>query len=110
MPNLDLFAPATVTLDDVELWLRTVPRLCDLNRADQVLYYIDNYDVVNKIIKAKLDNSFYSLNDKLPDDKQNLSNMLQPLIKPRYHPLPFVPYASHIKRNRAQQATTLQNI
>lgn len=109
MPNLDLFSPATVTLDDVELWLRTVPRLCDLNRADQVLYYIDNYDVVNKIIKAKLDKSFYSLNELLPNDKENLSHMIKPLINPRYHPLPFVPYSAHIKRERAQQAIPQQN-
>lgn len=93
MPNLDFFAPATVTLDDVELWLRTVPRLCDLNRPDQVLHYIHNYDVVNKIIKAKLDKSFYSLNELLPNDKENLSHALKPLIKPHYHPLPFVPFS-----------------
>ena len=98
MPNLDFFAPATVTLDDVELWLRTVPRLCDLNRPDQVLYYIDNYDVVNKIIKAKLDKSFYSLNELLPNDKENLSHTLKPLIKPKFHALPFIPYAAHLKR------------
>lgn len=75
-----------------------MPRLCDSNRPDQVLCHIENYDIVNKIIKAKLDNSVYSLNDKLPDDNKKLSNMPQPLIKPRYHPSPFIPYSAHLKR------------
>ena len=93
--NYDLFNDATVTLDDVELWLCTVPRFNDTTAHTRVLNYTENYDTINKIIRAKVDKSFYYL---IPDDKENLSRALQPLIKPKFHPLHFVPYRLHQKR------------
>lgn len=98
MPNLDLFAPATVTLNDVELWIRTVPRFDDTTAHSRVLNYATNYDVVNKIIRAKANNSFYQKQDI---DKQNLSRALEPLFKPRFKPCQITSYSEIIRRKKA---------
>lgn len=87
--NYDLFSDATVTLDDVELWLSTIPRFTDDNRQEPVLNYITNYDVVNKIIRAKVNKSFYQL---CVTDKFYLSDSIKPLIKNKYRPCSFEPY------------------
>jgi ABC-type uncharacterized transport system permease subunit len=91
MDNLDLFDDVNVTLKDVELWLRCVPRLTDDNRENHVRDYILNYDVINKIKSAKRDKSFYSLNHVSNIDNENLSHNLQHLIKSN-----FVSGCSHI--------------
>lgn len=87
----DLFGEVIVTYDDVELWLRAIPRHVDGQRENQVQDYVENYNVVNKIREAKLNNSFYSLNDNLPLDKQNLSQILKNLLKPKFKTLPILP-------------------
>jgi hypothetical protein len=80
MDNLELFDDVSVSLNDVELWLRAVPRLNDDARANHVQDYIKNYDVVNKIIAAKHDSSFYCLNESTYIDNEiyqpTLSNSL----------------------------------
>lgn len=86
--NYDLFDTATVTLDDVELWLKAVPRFTDETAPNRLLSYAVDYDVVNKIRTAKVNKSFYQLQ---VIDKQNLSRSIKPLIKPKYKPCTFHP-------------------
>lgn len=99
MYNLDLFDDFRVTLDDVELWLRTTPRFEDDSRPDAVLNYCRNYDVVNKIIEQKRRGEFYISNDACEDDKRSLSKSIQPLINTRFKPCPHIPFSLYTKRN-----------
>jgi hypothetical protein len=66
--DYDLFGDVIVTLDDVELWLDTVPRYLS-NAPNARLRYAKNYDIASKIKVAKMNNTFY----QLEADKQNLS-------------------------------------
>jgi hypothetical protein len=93
--DLDLFGEVVITYDDVKLWLNTVPRIDNQHRANHVHDYINNYDVVNKIKRAKLDNSFYSLNAEIKDDKQNLSNAIKSSFKYKFKPLAILPRSMH---------------
>lgn len=68
--QLELFG-YSATLNDVELWLRSVPRFDDETRPNHVEDYIRGWDVVNKIIRAKSMNTF---NHTVGIDKQNLSS------------------------------------
>lgn len=99
MYNLDLFDDFSVTLDDVELWLRTIPRFEDDSRPDAVLDYCRNYDVVNKIIEQKRLGTFESLNDDFEIDKRSLSKSISPLISSRFKPCPHIPFSLYTKRN-----------
>lgn len=94
----DLFGDVIVTRDDVETWLRSIPRYDDGMRETQIEQYIAAYDVVNKIKRAKLDNSFYCLNDKFRTDLKNLSITLANVLKPRFMPLAHITYAQKLKR------------
>lgn len=96
--QLDLF-DATITLDDVELWLRTVPLFDDTTAPSRALNYIETFDVYNKIITAKHNKYFYQL---IVIDKQNLSRALLPLIKPKYRPCPHIPFSEFQKRLRSE--------
>lgn len=93
--DLDLFGDVVVTYDDVNLWLSTVPRLDDQHRVDHVSDYIKNYDVIAKIKRAKLDNSFYCLNVATKDDKLNLSIAIKSSFKYKFRPLPILPLSMH---------------
>lgn len=80
--DIDLFGEVVVTYDDVELWLRAVPRKVDGVRENHVKDYINNYNVVCKIKSAKLDGSFYYLCRGLSYNNQNLSQIIYKLLKP----------------------------
>lgn len=67
--QLELFG-YSATLSDVELWLRHVARFDDDTRQNHVEDYIRNWDVLNKIIRAKTMGNF---NQTVGIDKQNLS-------------------------------------
>ncbi|MES2181641.1 MAG: hypothetical protein V4493_06045 [Pseudomonadota bacterium] len=95
----DLFGQVIVTNDDVELWLRTVPRFTDDTRINHVQDYIKNYDVVNKIIRAKHDGSFYRLNDSPYIDNQNLSYNLKHLLKSKFVRSAHIPFSLFKKRD-----------
>lgn len=56
----DLFGDIAVSLDDVELWLDFVPRIPRTSPRRRE-YYANNWDVVNKIKRAKLDGTFDAL-------------------------------------------------
>ena len=56
----DLFGDVIVTLDDVELWLNEVPKNLS-HLSNSRLLYAKNYDVANKIKRAKLNGTFYDL-------------------------------------------------
>ncbi len=98
MLNLDLFGDVVVTLDDVEFWLRNVPKFDDNNRANHVHDYVLNYAVVDKIKRAKVNNSFESLNQHIRIDRQNLSDKLQFLVKPQFKPCPHIHYGLYLNR------------
>lgn len=105
--NYDLFNEATVTLDDVELWLRCIPRFSDNDAPTRVLQYTETYDIYNKIMRAKVNKSFYDL---VATDKQNLSYTLQDLIKPKFRPLQIAPHsvlrqreARHLAQSKSVQ-------
>lgn len=98
--DLDLFGDVVVTYDDVNLWLSNVPRLDDRHREDHVKDYIKNYDVIAKIKRAKLDNSFYCLNEKAHNDKQNLSIAIKSSFKYQFIPLPILPLSMHRREMR----------
>ncbi len=100
MYNLDLFDDVTVSLDDVELWLRCIPRFDDTNRANHVRDYIVNYDVVNKIKEAKRDKSFYSLKSKVEIDLENLSRAIEPMARSKFKSCAFLP-RSMIRHSQA---------
>lgn len=100
MYNLDLFDDVTVSLDDVELWLRCIPRFDDTTRASHVRDYIVNYDVVNKITVAKLDKSFYSLKSQYDIDLENLSRAILPMARCKLKPCAFLP-RSMIRHSKA---------
>jgi len=55
--DLDMFGEVIVTLDDVNLWLDTIPQIsmCSNQRRN---YYAQFNDVANKIKLSKLDGSF----------------------------------------------------
>lgn len=89
--DVDLFGEVVITYDDVEKFLRSIPRLVDGARYEAVKSYVITYDVVNKIKRMKLDNSFYSLNDLLLIDNQKLSPMLHKLLKPKFKASPIIP-------------------
>lgn len=93
-----MFDEYTVSLDDVELWLRCVPRFTDDNRASHVRDYIKDYDVVNKIKAAKLDKSFYSLNHDSNFDNENLSKNLVHLVKSNFARSAHIPFSLFTKR------------
>jgi hypothetical protein len=67
----ELFNESRVTFTDVELWLRSIPRLNEENRTNHVHDYIRNYEVVNKIRRAK---SLEIFNHTVGIDKKNLIN------------------------------------
>lgn len=96
--DTDLFGEVIITYEDIATWLRTVPRFNDDTRKSAIAEYVNGYDVVNKIKRAKLNNSFYCLNDSCSIDKPNLSHTLESVIKPRFKPLPFITYAQQQKR------------
>lgn len=84
--QLELFNDTRVTYTDVELWLLTVPRLSEANRKNHVQDYIRNYDVINKIKRAKALEIF---NHTVGIDKQNLSrpallDFVADFFKPKY--------------------------
>lgn len=99
MDNLDLFDDVSVSLNDVELWLHWIPRLDDSSRENHVQDYIKNYDVVNKIIRAKHVGSFYRLNDSPYIDNQNLSCNLKHLLKSKFVRSAHIPFSLLKKRN-----------
>lgn len=58
----DLFGEVPVTVEDVRTWLRLVPRLDpDSPRAAM---YCRSWSVPRKIAAAKMDGSFWSLEDE----------------------------------------------
>lgn len=96
----DLFGDIIVTYDDVELWLRSIPRLNDDARANHVQDYINNYGVVCKIKASKLDKSFYCLNQDCCNDSFNLSNSIESTFKPKFKTLPIIPLSMMKRRER----------
>ncbi len=56
----DLFGDVIVTLDDVNLWLDTVPHLSGYSNSRRN-YYATNNDVANKIKLSKYNGSFEKL-------------------------------------------------
>lgn len=56
---VDLFGEVPVTLDDIELWLRAIPRMDPTTR--RAAYYVQAYNVADKIRRAKLEGWFYTL-------------------------------------------------
>lgn len=63
----DMFGDVIVTLDDVNIWLDSVP---ELKHATQTRrnYYAENHDIANKIKLSKLDGSFEMLIKDLETD------------------------------------------
>lgn len=64
-----MFGDVIVTLDDVNIWLDSVP---ELKHATQTRrnYYAENHDIANKIKLSKLDGSF----EKLINDAECVKN------------------------------------
>lgn len=91
--DLDLFGDVVVTYQDVELYVRAIPRYVDGLRFNALESYVETYNVVNKIKRLKLAESFYCLNDNLVIDKFYLSRMTPLLFKPVFKPLPIIPYS-----------------
>jgi hypothetical protein len=56
--NLELFESASITIDDVKLWLRCVVPHISTQRQD---YYVKHCDVANKIFLLKKEGSFKKL-------------------------------------------------
>ena len=99
MYNLDLFDDVSVTLNDVEIWLRSVPRFDDSHRENHVLDYVSNYDVVNKIKAYKRNGTFYSSYANDDCDKQYLSDKIKPLVRSKFKSgSPFIPFKQFQKR------------
>lgn len=65
---LDLFGEVVITLDDVECWLDSVPNLSLKSQRRQ--WYIEQWDVTNKIKCSILDGSFteFITSDKPPPE------------------------------------------
>lgn len=82
--DLDLFGEVVVTLDDVEYWLRCVPRLDDDTRQNHVSDYINGWDVINKIKRSKLAGEFYILKPLGNVNNSSLSIKLHFHFKPKY--------------------------
>lgn len=61
-PTKDLFGSVPVSLEDVELWLYLVPKIPRTSPIRRE-YYLQHYDVVNKIQRAKLSGDFYLMLD-----------------------------------------------
>lgn len=63
----DMFGDVIVTLDDVNIWLDSVP---ELKHATQTRrnYYAENHDIANKIKLSKLNGSFEILINDLQTD------------------------------------------
>lgn len=99
--DIDLFGEVVVTLDDVEKWLLCVPRFDDVTRQSQIEQYINGWEVVNKIKRAKLDNSFYSLKPLSNDNKSSLS------IKLKFH---FKPKLCHVKTARLADFKRIEKV
>ena len=95
----DLFGEVNVTYDDVELFLRSIPRHVDGARFNAVQSYVENYDVVNKIKGMKRNKSFYSLDNNLPSDNERLSNHVSKLLKPHFMPSPIIPHSMYKRRS-----------
>lgn len=96
----DLFGEVVITYDDVELFLRCVPRYVDGLRYNALESYVKSYDVVNKIRRMKLDHSFYSLNHPFNCDSNNLSPMLYTLLKPKFKSSPIIPRSMLLSKTR----------
>lgn len=66
----DLFGDIIVTVNDVNLWLDTIPLLkgCSNSRRN---YYAKNNDVSNKIKLSKLNGSFEKLINQVNDEVLN---------------------------------------
>lgn len=65
----DLFGDVIVTLDDVNLWLDSIPDMCGANQTRRN-YYAENHDLANKIKLSKLNGSF----DLLINDREMAIN------------------------------------
>ena len=99
MYNTDLFDDVSVTLSDIEIWLRSVPRFDDLHRENHVQDYISNYDVVNKIKAQKRAGTLYSSYTNEKNDKHNLSEKIKPLIQSKFvSGCPFIRFEQFKKR------------
>lgn len=55
-PILDLFGEVRVTTDDIDAWLRAVPRLEP--GTPRAAHYVEAWGVVEKIKRAKLEGRF----------------------------------------------------
>ena len=78
----DMFGDIIVTLDDVNIWLDSVP---ELKHATQTRrnYYAENHDIANKIKLSKLDGSFEMLIKDLETDL-NYQNCTIDIFKTAY--------------------------
>jgi hypothetical protein len=54
--TVDLFGDVPVTHDDINAWLRQVPRIEPGSR--RAAHYVQGYDVIGKIKRAKLEGTF----------------------------------------------------
>jgi hypothetical protein len=63
-PILDLFGEVRVTTADVDAWLRAVPRL-EPGTA-RAAHYVEAWNVVDKIKRAKLDGRFDAIVSPAP--------------------------------------------
>lgn len=63
----DMFGDVIVTLDDVNLWLDSIPDMCGSTQTRRNYYAVHN-DIANKIKLSKLNGSF----EKLINDAENV--------------------------------------
>jgi len=57
---LDLFGGVQVTYDDLHAWVRAIsPAFCSSERS--LAFYIDRWNVADKVARAKLEGSFDSI-------------------------------------------------
>jgi ribonucleotide reductase alpha subunit len=64
--DTDLFQDVIITFSDVELWLKN-SRIDNYATSNRVKAYINDYDIASKIRAAKLNGSFYALENNQID-------------------------------------------
>lgn len=101
MQQHDLFNDASVTVKDVEFWLRDVPRFDDTTSQNRILHYIKTYDVVNKIMREKSTNAIVFSNRTIQRDKFYLSHAIEHLARPIFKPMQITPYGELKRREKA---------
>lgn len=58
-PVLDLFGEVRITTHDIDAWLRAVPRIDPA--SPRAALYVEQWAVVDKVRRAKLDGTFEAL-------------------------------------------------